>query len=286
MKSRPLHLNESICEMLMFLWKWKISTTSLLAARFWPNRSLKTAYNRLMQLADRDYLDIRVDPSGTTVVWTLGKNGYQLVLQKLPQLRARGFRSEYVAHDLLVQAFHLGNWTLGEPEGAELFTEQQLRCFDMDMYPSWVPRSDLHRADGYIRVPNGSTKRTIALEVELSRKSAADYKNIARFYDRYRVDHVLWLVPNKIIENQILRAVESHHNNLLTKHSIIYVSSFIESGWEAESMTGNQYVKIADRIGELAGKTKGDFPIQKALNAKKIADGTITYETFAFARDW
>ena len=36
--------------LLLFLWKWKVSTTAALIQKFFPNCKGKTAYNRILSL--------------------------------------------------------------------------------------------------------------------------------------------------------------------------------------------------------------------------------------------
>ncbi len=140
----------------------------------------------------------RVTPTGHKYVWTLSKAGYHSIRGRLPLLKEDGYQSENPGHDLLVTAFHLGEWAFHKPDGVELITEQELRRFQPHCHPTWVPDTDLHRPDGLALVQGPKEKTTIAFEVELSEKSAPDYAHVGRFYRFFPQIHLLF-VPTRAV---------------------------------------------------------------------------------------
>jgi len=179
--------------MFQFLWNWKFATTAMIHLKFFPGRGTTASYNRLLDLKNAGFIEIRTDFSGNNPVWTLLRRGFKSIRHSLPPLREEGFRSENLSHDRLVNAAHLGEWLVRIPEGVRLFTEQQLRRFNREYYPPWVPSYRSHRPDGYWKISYHGIEKTIALEVELSRKLNCEFESSAYFYrDETQIDQVLW----------------------------------------------------------------------------------------------
>ena len=122
--------------LLVFLWQWKLSTTAALACRFFPERSLPTAYHRLWLLEKAKFIREHTDRYRKRFAWGLDQKGYHAIRELLPALREEGYKSENIGHDLLVTAVHIGDWLLGAPTGAEVFSEQQLRRYHSDYFPA------------------------------------------------------------------------------------------------------------------------------------------------------
>ncbi|MCX6126037.1 MAG: hypothetical protein NTV34_14995 [Proteobacteria bacterium] len=171
--------------------------------------------------------------------WSLDQKGYHAIRDLLPVLREDGYKSEHVGHDLLVTATHLGEWLLGTPFGVEIFTEQQLRRYDHESYPSWVPNDETHRPDGYWNVPDGAIKKTIALEVELSRQSHARYEATGDFYARNKsIIRVLWIVKNLAAAENINRHLCKAIAGGNTFHAFVLAHNFQSLGWGAPIVNG------------------------------------------------
>ncbi len=181
--------------------------------------------------------------------WSLDQKGYHAIRDLLPALREDGYKSEHIGHDLLVTAVHLGEWLFGAPVGVETFTEQQLRRYDHEFYPSWVPPDEAHRPDGYWNVPKGSIKNTIALEVELSRQTHKRYEAIGEFYAINKgIIRVLWIVRNlaaaQTINSQLVKAAP----DAKTFHAFVLAPDFQKLGWGAEIVHG---IDIGNSIHDL-----------------------------------
>ncbi len=225
--------------LLHFLWKWKITTTAALIKKFFPNCKGKTAYNRLLSLRHAGLIRVRSDGMGQKFVCTLDQRGFDAIREELPQLKEEGYKSEFMAHDLLVSAFHLGNWLVEKPKEAVLFSEQQLRRYEPEFYPDWVPKSEIHRPDGYSRVPLEGELSTVAIEVELTHKRDSDYTRVAEFYGHYRnIKKVLWLVPRESMAAGLDEKLRSASRRTESPHNFILLEQFRLLGWESHISIG------------------------------------------------
>lgn len=243
---------------LNFLWRWKVATTAALAKKFFPERTGRTAYNRLWLLKRSGFIEIRSDVWQQKFVWSLTNKGYTAVREALPTLRADGFRSESIGHDLLVSAVHLGEWLLCSPENAQLFSEQQLRRLHFDSYPSWVPKTDLHRPDGYWRIKNGENFLTIALEVELSQKTGNQYEIVGDFYSKHpSINHVIWVVPRLSLAGYIHTRIQKAIRQKTMIHSFIVYADFQQQSWNAPIVCG---AFLGKTIAQILGANIGNSP--------------------------
>lgn len=152
--------------LLDFLWRWQLASTSVLSARFYPERSPRQAYERLRKLERGGLIQCYIVFNGRGYAWGITKRAFTDMVHHLPALQSEGFLSEDKEHDLLVSAIHLGDWLWEQPQGSEVFSEQQLRTYHPEVYPAWIPQSQSHRPDGYWYTGHTADGRTIALEVE------------------------------------------------------------------------------------------------------------------------
>ena len=239
---------------LQFLWKWKVSTTAALVEKFFKNCSGKTAYNRLLALRQAGLIRINADGLGQKFVYSLDRKGFEAIRETLPLMQEEGYKSEQEGHDLLVAAFHLGEWLNEKPEVATLFSEQQLRRMYPDMYPAWVPKSEVHRPDGYTQTLIGDRLSTIAIEVEISNKRDADYLRIAEFYSHYsNIVRVLWLVPRHSTALNIQQKMIEVQNGTPSPHNFVLLDEFQKLGWHCEFDLGPDQGKTV--LSLLSGKT-------------------------------
>jgi hypothetical protein len=227
---------------LMFLWRWKVATTKALATRFFSDVTLASAYKRLSRLEKEKFIEARCDPFGKEFVWTLSRRGFEAIKDELPRLREAGYKSEAIQHDALVTALHLGEFLTGAPQQTEVFTEQQIRRYALEEYPSWAPKTDRHRPDGYTKItagPDGS--KILAFEVELSPKSVKEYELIGDFYSRVtQVQQVIWLAKHPSLAERIRRQLvkDNFGCSNFDKHSFITLGPFKKYGWQAPVALG------------------------------------------------
>lgn len=266
-------LNSRDREILMFLWRWKIATTATLQHRFFSQASSRVAYNRMQKLKAAGYIVVRADESLRNHFWTLGKKGYQIIRDELPELREEGYLSESPRHDLLVNAMHIGEWLVIAPEHARLYTEQQLRRVAVSARPAWIPRSDHHRPDGYWGVREETSIRVTALEVELHQKRRDFYESIAHFYqDETRIGNVLWLVANRGLAKSIYSILSETGPTRSHIHDFVDLHGFEASGWQAKVILGTHTGKplgmLIDKKWRL-GNPSVNLPRSVLLNGRK-----------------
>jgi hypothetical protein len=241
MRSNKLRRDKEF-EILLFLWRWKVSTTSAIYIRFRPTFSWTpfTAYQRLLKLSKKGYIEAKLTNTKTFAVWTLTRNGFAAIREGLPVLREEGFASEAPEHDIFVLAAQFGEWLpKGTVNDVAFFTEQELRRQAPDTLFDWIPPLTMHHPDGYWYFPSAKPKSLVALEVELNRKSFEDYKGVGNFYNKYKViESTLWIVQSANLARKI---VESAHGGLAEFrdiHNFVLFTEFAESGWSAKIFQG------------------------------------------------
>lgn len=221
---------------LHFLWTWKIATTACIARRFGAEFkwTYENTYKRLWRMRTRGLVDLRYNDWSNGMVWELTGAGFAAIRNRLPELAEEGFSSENIGHDLFVQAAHLGEWLpRHSAPDVGLVTEQQLRRTKPDLLPNWIPKSTLHRPDGYWLLPADGERTLVALEVELSRKSDENFASTASFYARERAVHsVLWIVNGRGLAQKILAQckIVSAYRDI---HNFVDLEDLTVNGWDS-----------------------------------------------------
>jgi hypothetical protein len=230
-------LSDSDLMLLRFLWKWRVSTTSALAARFYPHKNLRRAYNRLLVLEKAGIIQSRADIRGERFLWTLTKEGYRRIRHLLPiELEQEGFDSKALGHDLLCAAVLAGDWFLVRtPPDLVRVTEQELSRYKKEDYPISVPFG--HRADGYWYFK--TKQKIVALEVQLSRQKLKDYEDVGRYYgDHENVETILWVVDRISMSNAILKGIRGRFGQPTEKHNFVSFGNFFKNGYDAAIEVG------------------------------------------------
>ncbi len=243
---------------LVFLWRWKLVSGTAIAAKFFPKLSNHAANWHLSELKKHNLIyPYNLNNKEAKVLWGLTAKGFKEIKDELPALSEEGFRSEHQIHDYYVTAFHLGDW-LGDPsKECEMFSEQELRRYALDHYPSWVPKNSIHRPDGYWNVSLPEGMATIAVEVELKLKTSQDYRVTAMFYrDEPEIYRVVWLVPKIDHASKIREALAEGSPNNIGIHTFILKEEFLNSGWLAPIHFGIETGKsLSFLLGQRDSKT-------------------------------
>jgi len=243
MKSRIKNITTTDrCErILRFLWQWKIATTATIAKIFFPETSIEACYRRLKRLEKGRFIQIRTWKGATGFVWSLDEEGFGIVSRRFPNGSESGYLSECPIHDLVVLSAHLGDWAHQIPEGWQLCTEQQMRRIPKEFQPEWVPKSKIHRPDGFWYYRNGSGSRLVALEVELSRKSAAEYESTARYYQLdTKVSQVIWVTGPAVNPENIQKRIHKIIGIRSNPHSFVKLDDLIFRHWQSPVYLGNE----------------------------------------------
>ncbi|MCB0370939.1 MAG: hypothetical protein KDD45_16335 [Bdellovibrionales bacterium] len=257
-QGRPEYLTHRDSQILKYLWRWKIaSTASVHEAVNKPNSKYST-YKNLDKLERSGFITSQYDWEEQFYVWLLSSKGFSVLKKKLIELSEEGYLSENHYHDRLVQAFHLGEWINYHHPQVLFWTEQELRRFDVNDYPDWVPKSKEHRPDGYTRIIDNHKAYTLAFEVELSLKRLSRYEATLQFYKHAKqINRVYWLVANEDIKNQILRAKEAIHDDSINYHVFVDLEDFKKNGWDAMIM--NERSERVHTLRENMQEISGDF---------------------------
>ncbi len=273
-------------EILMFLWRWKVASTAALSARFFPDLQPHSAYKRILRLAKNELIAATCDGIGENFLWSLSRKGFEVVKSRLPKLREVGYRSEYPEHDHLVTAVHLGDDLLRPTPAFETWSEQELRRYEIESYPNWVPVSLLHRPDGYWRLRGGREYQAIALEVELSSKKESDYHGIAKFYARHaHVVRVIWLCPTEAMARRLNNFIQESQGVSQNQHSFFLVPDFEKHGWAAVCQVGAEVgVTMRQMLLKASGKPVGNewdrFPAELFCDLRKRRTKFVEYSTW------
>jgi hypothetical protein len=150
-KRRHRILSPNEIQILKFIWKWKVVSTSAVYYRFLPlyKWAAATTYKRLLKLEKRNYISLKFIESPGYFLWSVTRLGLNSIIDELPPLREQGFESEAPRHDLLVLAAHYGNWLpTNTANDVAFFTEQELRRQDQETFLDWMPSVNSHRPDG------------------------------------------------------------------------------------------------------------------------------------------
>ncbi len=264
---KDLKRNKSHCDVterdykvLRFLWKWKVLSTSALATKFFCQSEPRTAYRRLIALERSGYISSVRLQQRFHEVWQLSDKGFRFIREQLGDLASVGYKVEYVEHDFLASAFHLGEWLTLQPEYTQNYSEQQLRRYPADLWPNWVPQSTLHRPDGYSLYFQGEQPVVVAFEIELSVKSKVRYQSVVAFYDSLpSIQFVFWLVDSKNTMQALSNTFKKFQMRDYDKHHFVLLSDFRKSGWRAP------FVK-----GKFVGRKPLDFLMSQALSRASL----------------
>lgn len=256
MKKIKIAVTDQDQKCLMLLWRWKLLSTSALHLAIFPERSAYRCYRRLLLLEENDLIVSTASWDRKSVVWHLGKIGYEVIKDRLPLEEQAGFRSENKDHDFWVSAIHLGEWLSKYPESCANFTEQELRRSGLDNYPDWVPQTKQHRPDGYwkIDLKKPNSEGLIALEVELSKKTPMAYSDIGDFYSNMiSINQVIWVVRSEGDIGYIHRHIRNGSSSGAVEQSFITLNQYIEHQWQSQILVGKNQGKT---LNELLGTSK------------------------------
>jgi hypothetical protein len=255
MKKTKTVISQRDEELLLFLWRHRVSTFQTLKSLFFPNTGNETVYNRLRKLRSVDYVSTDfIEHKGKTV-WCLGERGFRFLdSYRLPELKTKGFRPKNRYHDLLVMSALLGDWYKKLPDGVDIVTDQELLTCEPGCLPAKLYSQFKHRPDGIWVKPHGREISAVGLEVEINAKAESRYEDICSFYGGFHfIEYVIWVVPERSLAKKILRIAaagalprEGHHLFILLedfeKH--IWSARFINSSMKDVTMAEFLHKKL------------------------------------------
>lgn len=268
---------------LLDLWRWKLLSLRAVHALHFTDVSLARCYNRMRQLARTNLVTSRSVEELNGRFWTLEKEGFELIQDALPEQRETGFKAEWPAHDAISSAVQLGIVT--SPEGQELsfVSEQELRRLHPSVNPEWVPKTQLHRPDGYLRFGIGSNEKVCALEVELSLKSNDRYEGVGHFYSgRQEVYRVFWFVQSGSHARKLTSALTGSEPDGNSLHDFVLLSEFRKRGIGARVLLGPDHGRALSTV--FGTNVTGDLAVTRPshVTASSFFNGKISYRSQAF----
>lgn len=286
---------ETYRELIVFLWKWKISSTAALSAKFFSHLPQHSAYKKLRYLETTGLIQSGRERFSDLVIWTLTREGFESIRNVLPALKQEGFKSEFLDHDRIVTAVHIGDALLNRSLGLELLSEQQLRRYHGDSLPKWVPTSKLHRPDGYwCKTGENGEPKVVSLEVEISSKNDSDYHGIARFYSRHpSIGRVVWVCNNQRFATRLLERLKEGDPKAQHTHSFFILREIEKLGWGAFARVGantgqtlrsmlvsTQDVNGVETDRNMAGNRLEDFPVTLLFDFRKSRTNFKAYASW------
>ena len=231
---RPV-LSERDIQVLLFLWRHRLSTFRALREIFYPQRSAETAYSRMKKLRRAGYVRTDFMDGTGAKVWCLNERGFRLLeANHLPNLKTGAYKPQSKYHDLRVLAALLGDWYVQLPKGVRILSEQDIIALEHDELPPEIVDAKDHVPDGVWIFEKGRERQGVALEVETTAKSTARYERICSLYaSRHFISNVVWIVASRRIAERILKAAGSG-SFASNQHLFILLSDFEKRGWLAE----------------------------------------------------
>ena len=277
-------------DVLYFVWQWKLVTVTMIGIHFYEDERSRSAYNQVFSLNKMGFTRFIYEEKSKRFSITLTKKGFDVLKSDLSNLKDKGFRSEYINHDLIVNAIHYGIYRLNSNLFGGVFTEQELRRNSMELYPTPIPKSSLHRPDGYILLKKPDAKTVFAIEVELSAKPALEYARTREFYLNSAHVKCVWVAGSRRIAELAFSGIEADHKQSLGRHKFYLLGDILKQGWSAPNILGNEpRVSLLDLLGENHADNACIQPvyiqIESLLNGQKAPYVSGTYKNLKILKN-
>jgi hypothetical protein len=280
-RGRPEYLTPRYCQILNYLWRWKLASTASVHEMINRNSSEYSTYKILFKLERSGFVTTAIDYQGRFSVWTLTKQGFSIVKTHLPELISESFLSANLNHDRLVQSFHLGEWATHQLPEVKFFTRQEIASLDPLDYPSWVPKSKEHNPDGFTQINSFNKIYTFAFEVELIEGRDSKYETILTYYRHsQQLNRVYWLVADPQIKDKILKAKSTVRDESFNYHVFVDLDDLEKNGWDAaiynersekvHTLRENMREICGDKLGECLVSLQGQSSVLVHLNNLKV----------------
>lgn len=270
-------------EILYFIWRWKVVGVPVIAGQFSDRCSHKGVYNRVSALVREKNLKYIYMNDFNGFALTLTKKGFTRIKDDIGNLDNEGYKSEATVHDFIVSAFHYGLFKIHSSFFAEALTENELRNTSPQSYPPPIPKTKVHRPDGYLLAGVTPTSSVIAIEVEWSKKEASRYEQLAEFYSKYTNVFGVWVAKTETIAVNILTALNANPVLRGKRHLVFTWKDLLENDWNANSINGGSGGKtlaglVPSNYGKIAGKPQESLPLFFLTRAGKTPATSIGYK--------
>lgn len=207
-----MHITKQDLELLHFLHSVKVATYKQIHRDVYPEKSLKTVYNKVAQISKYKLISSTYDRLGTPVekVMSLSKHGFKKFVASGNESRIE-LKSDSLNHDLgLVDIRYL---LMNLQKTISYYTENEIQ--------TWWPKSDdalknelfKLQSDGLAKLSFSKGNLWAAIEYESTEKSGVRYESIVKKYYRtsdvplvlYICDDERTLEQIKLAENNIYK---------------------------------------------------------------------------------
>ena len=248
--------------------QWKMLSTKQLQVLINPDIKLDVYQTHVKSLLDKRLIE-DADVSSRARYVRLTSKGLTDLLKVSDETRTNlTVRSEYYTHDLLVNAFHIGELPLYDHnDQLNLTTEQQLRSDPFAPHP-------FHQSDFRQRRPDGLTwvnrkNKFICFEVELTLKENKRYADTLDFYAKSLIGLVLWLVKSKAQVNRLKRVL-GEDSMSARKHNFILLEDFLRDYWNAKIIDGELQGQTILQVHPVMNKKISRMPLPESLHTHFI----------------
>jgi hypothetical protein len=256
-------LSSSDVELLHFLWRWKVATTSLLKEFIYPKKSFWWVYKSIRQLKAEKLIELL--PRGKRLeqeLWALTDRGFELVLQDRDDIDKYRYRVHAPAHDYLATCLQLGEfWHL--PFDYSFHTEQMMSSLSDSNLHKRVNERHEHIPDGATFLFANGKEALICYEVDLTLKDEDRYNKTHTFYELgAKPDLIVWLVSESWILNRIagILSKQSLHGlgETYDQTAFVLLDDFKQNVWNAKCchgpLAGNTIRKLHANVIQKIGK--------------------------------
>lgn len=257
-------------QLLFELWRWKFLTTNMIHELAYKPRSVSACYQRLNNLENNGYIEGFSSQDAKMRFWQLTSKGFSCLYFEGEIFAQKGFRSEHINHDFWVNVFHISLAKNFCDMDKSIFTEQELRRYEVESYPDWVPHTKRHRPDGWCVQKSATTGAVslLSIEVEFNRKPKETYADLGLFYtENVNVETVLWLVKSTVEAKYILNSLGQKTDNVNQIHSFITIDQFIKDQWQSPIV-----------VGKNAGQPARSLFQKSAINGQEIFIADLFYD--------
>ena len=288
-KSDPI-ITDRDRKLLLFIWKYRISTFQTLRTVFFAQAKPSTAYDRLCCLRSGVYIRSAYLNGTHDLVWMLDKRGFEFLAERiLPELTAKTYKPQSGYHDLLVMSALLGEWLLVQPSGVGLISEVQLRTTDVQGIPAALKKDPGHYPDGIWMSSTGKERKGIGLEVEISGKTVDRYVQTCSFYtSQLFFDHVIWIVMDSGHAKQILDASEKYGIPRDGVHLFIGKRDFEKRIWQSHFLNQSmRHLSLSEFLNSKLASSNihrhpVSYPVQGSMKGLQSLDESQSHPFLNF----
>lgn len=232
------NLNPRELQLFQFLWKWQVSSASLLVRHGCPDLPTGFIEGRLRKFNDvhvfrKESFDSQLRGF---MITSRGNRCVQEMAGDYNEVNERSYLFEEL---LLIQALALGNSILFKEKPYEVFTMNEILKTPAEDLPEALRFQSQHIPGALIqRLGDNNQWKYWAIECALKKKTMIHFERIFEFYKTQKhITKIFWVVRDNEALAKLLK-VAQNHLDFIDKINFILASDLIKKGWDAEVLTG------------------------------------------------